>query len=155
VFTVIVEVIHRRFWVTDLRSSVVLKIFVTQKLPATSWIWNKKAWPQRVARPHGIIRSSLCTVAFPLTCYPLQFAANGDRYEGHWAKDLKDGAGTFYYAQKGKRYEGVWKEDIARCGSYSAYDDRTSGSLPLPELRMAEPDLVLATRRVELASASC
>ncbi|CAF1223244.1 unnamed protein product [Rotaria sp. Silwood1] len=36
---------------------------------------------------------------------------NGDRYEGDWEDDMKNGEGTLYYADGGK-YEGEWANDL-------------------------------------------
>jgi hypothetical protein len=36
--------------------------------------------------------------------------SNGDRYEGNFHRDKKDGAGTYFHA-KGDRYEGTWHDD--------------------------------------------
>ncbi len=35
---------------------------------------------------------------------------NGDRYEGNWVNNWKDGFGVLYYAS-GKRYEGNWVDN--------------------------------------------
>ena len=44
------------------------------------------------------------------------FAANSNRYEGTWNKDMKNGPGKFFYNDKGQMYEGTWVDDVARCG---------------------------------------
>lgn len=35
---------------------------------------------------------------------------NGNKYEGEWANDAKNGYGSLYYVN-GEKYEGYWKED--------------------------------------------
>ena len=39
--------------------------------------------------------------------YGLYTFANGDKYEGNWAGDMKSGYGQFYYAN-GEMYKGEW-----------------------------------------------
>lgn len=38
------------------------------------------------------------------------YYANGDKYDGNWKNDLKDGDGT-YWGANGNIYEGQWKDD--------------------------------------------
>lgn len=44
---------------------------------------------------------------------------NGDRFEGQWLNNKKEGQGRFFYAATRKVYEGEWVEDVAKCGTYS------------------------------------
>ena len=44
--------------------------------------------------------------------------ANGDRYEGHWLNDKKEGPGRYFYRVTCKMYEGEWVDDTAKCGVY-------------------------------------
>ena len=43
--------------------------------------------------------------------------ANGDKYEGNWKDNLKEGKGTFYFSHNANilRFEGQWKAD-KKCG---------------------------------------
>ena len=42
--------------------------------------------------------------------------ANGDRFEGVFRGDKKNGTGKYYYRDTRKMYEGEWIDDIAKCG---------------------------------------
>lgn len=41
---------------------------------------------------------------------------NGDRYEGHWLADKKEGPGRYFYSATRKVYTGEWVDDVAKCG---------------------------------------
>ena len=41
---------------------------------------------------------------------------NGDRYEGHWLADKKEGPGRHFYSATRKVYTGEWVDDVAKCG---------------------------------------
>ena len=41
---------------------------------------------------------------------------NGDRYEGHWLVDKKEGPGRYFYTATGKVYTGEWVDDVPKCG---------------------------------------
>lgn len=41
---------------------------------------------------------------------------DGNRYEGHWSEDKKEGPGRYYYFTTNKLYEGEWLNDVAKCG---------------------------------------
>lgn len=86
--------------------------------------------------------------------------ANEDVYEGEWLNDKREGAGIYYYKSKEKIYDGEWVNDQPKCGVYTAakefFDDDTDfnadpmttpritrKTLPIPELRLANPDEVL------------
>lgn len=43
--------------------------------------------------------------------------ASGNRYEGSWRHDKKNGPGKFFYLDKGQVYTGEWVDDIAKCGT--------------------------------------
>ena len=47
----------------------------------------------------------------------LSLTANGNRYEGSWQKDMKNGEGKFFYLDKGQVYTGTWVDDTAKCGT--------------------------------------
>ena len=53
---------------------------------------------------------------------------NGDRYDGTWKNDVRDGYGTQYFAS-GDKYEGAWANDAMHgAGIYSyAAGDRVEG----------------------------
>lgn len=44
--------------------------------------------------------------------YCFLYLVNGNRYEGHWADDLRDGLGRFYHLHTGQLQEGCWKSGI-------------------------------------------
>jgi hypothetical protein len=63
------------------------------------------------------------------------FSANGNRYEGTWSKDMKNGPGKFFYLDKGQVYEGTWLDNVARCGQVMDLDRDTapdSTQYPIP-----------------------
>jgi hypothetical protein len=87
--------------------------------------------------------------------------ANGDRYDGHWLHDKKEGPGRFYYRATRKVYEGEWVDGTPRCGSYhddserdgrlgdGDEDDRAMVGKPhdrfhIPELGLAHPERVVS-----------
>ena len=41
---------------------------------------------------------------------PIVYYASGNRYEGTWMDDKKNGQGVYYFAS-GNRYEGTWMDD--------------------------------------------
>jgi len=49
-------------------------------------------------------------VLFTLHSIGLFEQENGDKYEGDWKDDLKNGKGVIYYAN-GEIYDGEWKND--------------------------------------------
>ena len=42
---------------------------------------------------------------------------NGDKYEGEWINDKKEGKGIYYY-NIGEQYGGEWKNDEIRSNNY-------------------------------------
>lgn len=87
---------------------------------------------------------------------------NQDVYEGEWLNDKREGAGIYYYKSKEKIYDGEWVNDIPKCGVYTSaqefFDEDTTltedpaevprirrkkKAVPIPELRLANPDEVL------------
>lgn len=52
------------------------------------------------------------------TGFGVLLCANGDRYEGHWLDDKKEGPGRYYYRSTNKVYEGEWVDDVPKCGEY-------------------------------------
>jgi len=44
------------------------------------------------------------------------YVANGNRYEGYWMADKKEGPGRFFYKNTNKVYEGEWQNDTPKCG---------------------------------------
>lgn len=65
-------------------------------------------------------------------------AANGNRYEGSWEDDMKNGDGRFFYLDKGQKFTGFWVNDVAKCGTMED-SDRDSApqppKYPIPEVR--------------------
>jgi len=88
---------------------------------------------------------------------------NQDVYEGEWLGGKREGAGIYFYKSKNKIYDGEWVNDIPKCGVYTSaeefFDEETEfdddplsvprfkkKTRPIPELRLANPDAVLAER---------
>lgn len=46
----------------------------------------------------------------------IRCTACGNRYEGLWKCDMKNGPGKFMYLDKGQVYTGEWIDDIPVCG---------------------------------------
>lgn len=44
--------------------------------------------------------------------------ADGNRFEGHWLNNVKEGPGRYYYLSTNKVYEGEWHQDTAKCGVF-------------------------------------
>lgn len=68
----------------------------------------------------------------------ITFVANGNRYEGEWQNNLKNGFGKFFYYEKGQLYEGVWVNDVAKCGEIVEFEKEFVTSLAIqaiPEVR--------------------
>ena len=71
---------------------------------------------------------------------------NGDRYEGEWLEDMKDGLGQFIYKYKRQVYEGEWVKDVAKCGTVVDLPPLAGHAprpIPLPVIGLADPDEVL------------
>jgi hypothetical protein len=49
--------------------------------------------------------------------------ANGDRYDGYWLHDKKEGPGRFFYKATRKVYEGEWVGGSPKCGTYRDLPD--------------------------------
>lgn len=47
--------------------------------------------------------------------------SGGDRYEGSWMDDKKEGPGTYFFVATGKMYEGEWALGIAKVGPSCIY----------------------------------
>ena len=65
-------------------------------------------------------------------------AANGNRYEGSWEDDMKNGDGRFLYLDKGQMYTGFWVNDVAKCGTVEDFDRDSAPQppkYPIPEVR--------------------
>lgn len=43
----------------------------------------------------------------------------GDHFEGHWVNDMREGQGSYYFAQKNKIFVGEWVADNPKAGVYS------------------------------------
>lgn len=90
--------------------------------------------------------------------------ANQDVYEGEWLGGKREGAGIYYYKSKDKIYDGEWVNDIPKCGVYTSAEEffdeeaefdedpaaapkfKRKKARPIPELRLANPDAILAER---------
>ena len=59
----------------------------------------------------------------------VQSFANGNRYEGHWLNDKKEGPGRFFYRSTNKVYEGEWVDDIPKCGEYQDAPPQTTDEI--------------------------
>lgn len=65
-------------------------------------------------------------------------AANGNRYEGSWEDDMKNGDGRFFYLDKGQMLTGFWVNDVAKCGTMEDFDRDSAPQppkYPIPEVR--------------------
>lgn len=40
--------------------------------------------------------------------------ANGNRYEGYFARGFKNGEGTFYHMHRGQIQKGIWQDDVCK-----------------------------------------
>ena len=67
----------------------------------------------------------VCLVSF------LILLANGNRYEGSWGRDVKNGEGKFLFLDRGQVYTGMWVDDVAKCGVLEDVDrSRDTASNP-------------------------
>ena len=71
---------------------------------------KQKAW-KRVAQARSVLN---ITIFLFLIC--VQYIACGNRYEGLWKSDMKNGSGRFMYLNKGQVYTGEWVDDVPVCG---------------------------------------
>ena len=60
-------------------------------------------------------------------------SVDGDRFEGTFANDKREGKGVFFYRDKGSIYEGLWHDDEAICGTYKKLPEKIQNYLPLLE----------------------
>lgn len=68
-------------------------------------------------------------------------SANGNRYEGSWKNDMKNGEGKFFYLDRGQVYTGTWMDDTAKCGTLEDFGRETATDppiYPIPEVRSYE-----------------
>ena len=80
----------------------------------------------------------------------LRFLENGDRYEGMWFDDEKEGPGKFVYLTKRQCYTGEWSRNQPRCGTISNLTSIPgySGTLyPIPPIGLEDPKKILDTQR--------
>ena len=64
-------------------------------------------------------------------------SANGNRYEGSWKNDMKNGEGKFFYLDRGQVYTGTWVDDTAKCGTLEDFGRETARDppiYPIPEV---------------------
>ena len=61
------------------------------------------------------------------------YIASGNRYEGMWARGMKNGEGKYLYLDRGQVYTGTWVDDVAKCGTVEDVDrDSTPNPPPYP-----------------------
>lgn len=70
---------------------------------------------------------------------------NGNRYEGYWLYDKKEGPGKYFYHDTQKVYEGEWHDDIAKCGIFHDMSEVISleNNFELPQIGLLHPDSVV------------
>ena len=81
----------------------------------------------------------VCNIFFYIVHKFITFLANGNRYEGEWQNNMKNGFGKFFYYEKGQLYEGVWVNDVAKCGEIVEFEKEFVTSLTIqaiPEVRL-------------------
>lgn len=47
----------------------------------------------------------------------------GDHFEGSWVNDLREGQGSYFYAESNKLFVGEYVDDMPKCGIYSEVVD--------------------------------
>ena len=80
----------------------------------------------------GVVCENAHIHALTCTC-----TASGNRYEGSWSDDMKNGPGRFLYLDKGQVYTGTWVDDIAKCGSLEDFGREGAPAppiYPIPEV---------------------
>jgi hypothetical protein len=80
----------------------------------------------------------------------ISHVANGDRYEGMWFDDEKEGPGKFVYLKKRQCYKGEWSKGQPRCGTLenlSALKGYPGTLYPIPQLQLEDPESVLESER--------
>ena len=74
-------------------------------------------WHREMRHGQGILLLSwlfiICISYTNVSC----LLANGDRYEGMWLDDFKEGPGKFIYRLKRQAYEGEWVKGLPKCGT--------------------------------------
>jgi hypothetical protein len=78
---------------------------------------------------------------------------NGDHFEGNWVNDMREGQGSYFYAQKNKLFVGEYVEDNPKAGIYTEVEETESGAgpkergfddiPPIPILGLRDPIKVL------------
>lgn len=63
---------------------------------------------------------------------------NGDRYEGSYKNDMKEGKGILFYRDGCSRYEGLWHANVPVCGTYVRMDNEHAHELPLLEMKNSD-----------------
>jgi hypothetical protein len=49
------------------------------------------------------------------------YYASGEKYNGNWKDDIKEGHGVFYYSEN-EKYDGEWKNDH-KCGKGTSKEE--------------------------------
>ncbi|KAJ3321642.1 MORN repeat-containing protein 3 [Blyttiomyces sp. JEL0837] len=79
--------------------------------------------------------------------------ANGDRYEGMWLDDQKEGPGKFIYKMKRQMYEGEWSRGLPKCGTLvdlPPLPGQLPRKYPIPEVKLADPRGILERQKLEI-----
>jgi MORN repeat len=74
--------------------------------------------------------------------------ANGDKYEGTWLNNEKEGPGKFTYLSKRQCYTGEWSQGQARCGTITNLSPLTGqpGTLyAMPIIGLEDPQGIIDT----------
>lgn len=86
---------------------------------------------------------------------------NGNRYEGHWQRGMKNGSGRFFHLDHGQLFEGFWVDDVAKCGTlidFGRDEAPEPTQFPIPEVGSSHQGSMATPReRQQTASpaASC
>ncbi len=76
--------------------------------------------------------------------------ANGDRFEGTFINDKKEGPGRFIYLKKRQLYEGEWLGDVAQCGTMVQFpSSKPEHPFPVIELKDYKGLLEKSVREIQ------
>lgn len=88
-----------------------------------------------------------------LLCKPSTNPVNGDRYEGMWFDDEKEGPGKFIYLAKRQSYSGEWSRGQPRCGmiqNLTGIPGCPGTLFDIPHLGLENPQKILDAERAIL-----
>jgi hypothetical protein len=80
----------------------------------------------------------------------------GDRYEGMWFNDEKEGPGKFIYLKKRQCYSGEWSRGQPRCGMITKLTSIPGypGTLyDMPPLELEDPEEIIAVEKADIYEA--